>query len=169
VLQERRSGLAESRNMMSSANECDGAQPLTPRTGADLRTARERIGWSLPDVATSLRIRQEYIEALETGRFDQLPGHTYALGFLRTYAGALGLDANEITRRFKAEAAPAVAKTDLVFPVPMPERGVPAGAMVLLGVVLAIATYAGWYRLSGDGRLPAETNTQVPLRLAPLA
>jgi cytoskeleton protein RodZ len=41
--------------------------------------------------------------------------------------------------------------------------------VVLLGVVLAIGAYAGWYRLSGEGRLPAETSTQVPQRLAPLA
>ena len=60
-------------------------------------------------------------------------------------------------------------KTELTFPVPVPERGVPAGAVVLLGVVLAVGAYAGWYRLSGEGRLPAETSTQVPLRLAPLA
>ena len=45
----------------------------------------------------------------------------------------------------------------------------PAGAVVLLGVLLAVGAYAGWYRLSGEGRLPAETSTQVPLRLAPLA
>ena len=40
---------------------------------------------------------------------------------------------------------------------------------MLLGVLLAVGAYAGWYRLSGEGRLPAETSTQVPLRLAPLA
>jgi cytoskeleton protein RodZ len=51
----------------------------------------------------------------------------------------------------------------------MPQRGVPAGAVVLLGVVLVIGAYAGWYRLSGEGRLPAETVAPVPERLATLA
>lgn len=155
--------------MMSSAFENDEAPPLAPRAGADLRAARERVGWSLEDMATALRIRLQYLQALETGRLNALPGNAYALGFLRTYATALGLDANEITRRFKAEAAEMNAKTELAFPVPVPERGVPAGAVVLLGVVLAIGAYAGWYQLSSEGRLPAETSTQVPLRLAPLA
>jgi cytoskeleton protein RodZ len=41
--------------------------------------------------------------------------------------------------------------------------------VVLLGVVLAVGAYAGWYRLSSEGRLPAETSTQVPVRLASLA
>jgi len=40
---------------------------------------------------------------------------------------------------------------------------------VLLGLVLVVGAYAGWYRLSGEGRLPTETVTPVPARLAPLA
>src|SRR5579872_688435 len=168
VLQESRSRLANSRSMMSSTIDQDGL-PLAPRAGADLRAARERVGWSLPDLASGLRIRQQYLEALESGHLADLPGNAYALGFMRTYATALGLDPNEIARRFKAEAAAVNRKTELTFPVPVPARGVPAGAIVLLGVVLAIGAYVGWYRLSGEGRLPAETNTQIPMRLAPLA
>ena len=118
---------------------------------------------------SALRIRLQYLEALEAGRIGELPGNAYALGFLRTYAAALGLDPNEIASRFRAEAAGVDEKTELTFPVPAPERGVPAGAVVLLGVLLAVGAYAGWYRLSGEGRLPAETSTQIPLRLAPLA
>ena len=155
--------------MMSSAIEQENVLRLAPRAGADLRAARERIGWSLQDIATALRIRLQYLEALEAGRINDLPGNAYALGFLRTYAVALGLDPNEVARRIKAEVAAVNEKTRLAFPVPVPERGVPAGAVVLLGVLLAVGAYAGWYRLSGEGRLPAETSTQVPVRLASLA
>ncbi len=155
--------------MMSSAIEQEHVLPLAPRAGADLRAARERVGWTLPDIATALRIRTQYLEALEAGHIDALPGNAYALGFLRSYAGMLGLDPNEVARRFKAEAAAVNEKTRLAFPVPVPERGVPAGAVVLLGVLLAVGAYAGWYRLSGEGRLPAETSTQIPVRLASLA
>ena len=123
----------------------------------------------MQDIATALRIRLQYLEALEAGRINDLPGNAYALGYLRTYAVALGLDPNEVARRIKAEVAAVNEKTRLAFPVPVPERGVPAGAVVLLGVLLAVGAYAGWYRLSGEGRLPAETSTQVPLRLASLA
>ncbi len=169
VLQDRKSNLAQSRSMMSSAIEQQEAPPLAPRAGADLRAARERVGWSLEDLAIALRIRLQYLEALEAGRIDILPGNAYALGFLRSYASALGLDPNEVAKRFKAEARTVTEKTRLKFPVPVPERGVPAGAVVLLGVILAAGVYAGWYRLSGEGRLPAETSTQIPQRLAPLA
>jgi cytoskeleton protein RodZ len=140
-----------------------------PRAGADLRAARERLGWALPDVAAMLRIRPSYLEALESGRLNRLPGSAYALGFLRSYATALGLDAEEMARRFRAETGEIETHTELVFPVPVPERGLPAGALVLLGLVLAAGAYAGWYHLSGEGRLPAETVTPVPVRLATLA
>jgi cytoskeleton protein RodZ len=154
---------------MSTVTPLVTEPPAAARAGADLREARERLGLSLDDVAFTLRIRAPHLEALEEGRISLLPGNAYALAFVRTYASALGLDAEEMTRRFKAEAAEFSRRPELVFPVPMPERGLPAGAMVLLGLVLAVGAYAGWYRLSGEGRLPAETVTAIPERLAPLA
>lgn len=154
---------------MSTVTPLVTEPPAAARAGADLREARERLGLSLQDVALSLRIRLPYLEALEEGRISLLPGNAYALAFVRTYAGALGLDAEEMVRRFRTEAAAFCRRTELVFPVPMPERGLPAGAVLLLGVVLAVGAYAGWYRLSGEGRLPAETVTAIPERLAPLA
>jgi cytoskeleton protein RodZ len=155
--------------MMTTVTSMVTEPPAAPRAGADLRAARERLGLSLDDVAATLRIRPPHLKALEEGRITLLPGNAYALAFVRTYAGALGLDPEEIVRRFKAEAAEFGQRPRLVFPVPMPERGLPAGALVLLGLVLAVGAYTGWYRLSGEGRLPAETVTAVPERLAPLA
>lgn len=169
VLHERKTRFVEVGDTMSST--ADGTSPavVAPRVGADLRAARERLGWTVDDVAEGLRIRTQYLLALEEGRITALPGAAYAVGFLRTYATALGLDPEEMTRRFRQEAASVNRKTELVFPVPVPERGVPAGAVVLLGVVLAIGAYIGWYRLSGDGRLPPEVVAPVPSRLVPLA
>ncbi|HEX3575447.1 MAG TPA: helix-turn-helix transcriptional regulator, partial [Rhodopila sp.] len=155
--------------MMSTVTPVVTEPPAAARAGADLREARERLGLSLDDVAFTLRIRAPHLEALEEGRISLLPGNAYALAFVRTYANSLGLDAEEMVRRFKAEATEFSRRPELVFPVPMPERGLPAGAMVLLGLVLAVGAYAGWYRLSGEGRLPAETVTAIPERLAPLA
>lgn len=143
--------------------------PIAARAGADLRAARERVGWALGDLARVMHIRPSYLEALEAGRIDELPGTAYALAFLRSYASILGLDPNEVSRRFKTEASQVSAKPELVFPATVPERSMPAGAVVLLGIALAVAVYAGWYRLSGEGRLPAEASIQVPTRLAPLA
>ena len=143
--------------------------PGQPRAGVELRIARERLGWALPDVAAMLRIRPSYLEAMEAGRFGHLPGKVYALGFLRSYATALGLDPEEMARRFQAETGEGTKQPELAFPVPVAERGLPAGGFILLGLILAAVAYTGWYHLSGEGKLPAETVTPVPARLATLA
>jgi len=154
---------------MSEVASDSAGTPVAGRAGADLRAARERLGWSLPAIAEHVRIRKVHLEALEDGRLSDLPSHAYALAFLRSYARALGLDPDETVRRFKNESGEAEARPDLIFPAPVPERGLPSGAIVLLAFVLCICAYAGWYRLSAEGRLPAETVISVPERLAPLA
>ena len=147
-----------------------GAEPFAPvGVGGELRMARDRHGWSLADVAATLRIRLPYLEAIEAGRLSELPGNAYAVGFVRTYATALGLDPAEICRRFKAEEQNVTRKTELAFPAPVPERGVPVGAVLLLGVLLTAGSYAVWYRYSGDTAAPVEMVPNVPERLALLA
>jgi cytoskeleton protein RodZ len=158
--------------MMSSLTERSQSEVVsrgaTVRLGADLRAARESLGWTLPAIASQLRIRLPFLEAIEEGRIADLPGNTYAVGFLRTYAKALGLDQEEIVRRFRAEAGNISRKTPLHFPAPMPDRGVPAGALVLVGAVIAILAYAAWYGTSELTPLSDQVQP-VPERLAPLA
>jgi cytoskeleton protein RodZ len=136
--------------------------------GSDLRAARERLGWSLRDTSTYLRIRQPFLQALEDGRIGDVPGVAYARGFIRNYAFALGVDPEEMVRRFNEETGSGTDRTELNFPTPLPQRRVPPGAVVLLGTALAVVGYASWYGVSGDrgGSVPVE---QVPARLAPLA
>lgn len=156
--------------MMSAADgDPNGPALGASRVGAELRAARQRLGWALPDVSASLRIRLPFLEAIEDGRIGDLPGNAYAVGFVRTYASSLGLDPAEVARRFRAEAHEVNRKTELAFPAPVPERGVPAGAVILLGVLLAAGAYAGWYRFSGDTPPASPVVPAVPERLAPLA
>jgi len=143
----------------------DKAKPAA-RLGAQLREARQELGWQLPDLAASLRIRREYLEAIEDGRMSDLPGTTYALGFVRSYASALGLSGNQVAARFRAETDDINRKPPLSFPAPVPQRGVPAGALMLLGLVILAGAYAGWYFVSDHGRTPAETVPPIPDRLA---
>jgi cytoskeleton protein RodZ len=136
--------------------------------GAELAAARERLGWTLPDIAAHLRIRRPYLAAIEQGRLNELPGDAYALGFVRTYAKSLGLDPDDVARRFRPEVKQAAKKPELAFPAPVPERGIPTGAVVLLGSMLCIGAYIGWYQASGE-KPGAEPVRAVPERLAELA
>ncbi|MCX7377461.1 MAG: DUF4115 domain-containing protein [Alphaproteobacteria bacterium] len=136
--------------------------------GAELAAARERLGWTLPDIAAHLRIRKPYLAAIEQGQLNELPGNAYALGFVRTYAKSLGLDPDDVARRFRPEVKQAARKPELAFPAPVPERGIPTGAVVLLGSMLCIGAYIGWYKASGD-KPGTEPVRAVPERLAELA
>jgi cytoskeleton protein RodZ len=138
------------------------------RLGGELRAARQRLGWELPDLADSLRIRQAYLEAIEDGRMVDLPGTTYALGFVRAYAAALGLPGEEVSKRFRDEANEAHPKQTLSFPAPVPQRGVPAGALMLVGALILGAAYAGWYWVTEHQLTPVHTVPPIPDRLLPM-
>jgi cytoskeletal protein RodZ len=60
--------------------------------GSSLREARTRQGFDFTEMEFRTKVRAKYLRALEAEQFEQLPGHTYIKGFLRTYAESLGLD-----------------------------------------------------------------------------
>ncbi len=137
--------------------------------GALLRASRMRIGEDLRDVAHLLRIRYPYLEAIEGGRFEDLPGQTYAVGFVRAYADHLGLDGEEVVRRFKEEAAGGEEpRSDLRFPTPITEASVPGGAIVFIGLLIAILAYGAWYVSTSDENYLADLIEPIPERLAGL-
>src|SRR5262249_2746727 len=101
---------------------------LGPRTAGEvLRQRREELGLGLGDIAAALKIKPAYLAALEAGRPDRLPRPTYAAGFVRAYGGHLGLDGDEVLRRFKKESSGLDARPDLSFPMPLGERSIPGG------------------------------------------
>jgi cytoskeleton protein RodZ len=71
--------------------------------GEALRAAREAQGRSLHDAAEATRIRSSYLEALEEERFGELGGNVYAKGFLRSYAGYLGVDPAPLLEAYRAQ------------------------------------------------------------------
>jgi cytoskeleton protein RodZ len=136
------------------------------RVGEELREARIALGVSVEDAATQLRINKRYLQALEEGRIKDLPGAAYAVGFVRSYATALGLDADDAVRRFRDMSGTAVTKSgDLVFPEPVPRRGIPTGVLAALGLALAMGGYIAWYQWSGRGERVVDAVPPLPPRL----
>ncbi|WP_137125001.1 helix-turn-helix domain-containing protein [Roseomonas sp. HF4] len=152
---------------MKRAPRPDIAAAEAARVGEELREARLSLGASVEDVAERLRINRRYIHALEEGRLKDLPGPAYAVGFVRSYATALGLDPDEAVRRFRDMTGGAASgrNGDLVFPEPVPSRGVPAGALVAVGAVLAVGAYVAWFNWSGSGERVVDAVPPVPARL----
>jgi cytoskeleton protein RodZ len=145
----------------------DPTSPHPGSVGHLLRTTREGLGWDLRDVAAALRIRPEYLEALERNTVEGLPGVAYATGFLRAYADYLGLDGNEAVSRFKSEKKTLASRPELSFPVPLTDRGIPGSGLFLIAVLLIVLAYGTWhYMSSGEHPAPPEVEP-VPARLLP--
>ena len=134
--------------------------------GGVLAAERKRRGESLEHVSETLRIRQPYLEAIEADRIDDLPGRAYALGFVRAYAEHLGLDGEEIMRRFKAGAAGLDKRTELVFPSPVSEGRFPGRMALAISVAAAIVIYGVWHQMASQDRSVAEQVPPVPAQMA---
>lgn len=143
-----------------------GETPLRARVGELLRAERERRGWSVTDVAKHLKIRRVQLEAIETGDFDELPRGAYAPGFVRSYADLMDLDAAELSRRFKEEAAGIDAPVELAFPTPINDSRLPGRVLVALSLLLAVGAYGTWYYMTAADRAPVPRVTAVPETLA---
>lgn len=87
--------------------ELDRSMPLlaADAVGRALRSARERLGLSLAEVAGETRMAVRHLEAIEQARFDGFSAPVYALGFARNYARAVGLPLPWISDCLRGEIA----------------------------------------------------------------
>lgn len=69
---------------------------MDENVGQQLRQAREAQKLTLEQVSRATHIRTHYLQALESGEFDTLPSLVQARGFIRGYAGFLGVNAESL-------------------------------------------------------------------------
>lgn len=146
--------------------------------GEELARARAALGLSTADVARQLKFAARQIEALEQGRFEQLPTGTFARGMVRAYARLLKLDPEPLVQRIAgrvatADNAAAVASVRRPIPITDPARRT---NLIYAALSLAILVVIGgvvfeWQReRSGAARLtfvPAAAQAPVPAVEAP--
>lgn len=79
--------------------------PVELTAGEMLRNARTtgRRKREIPTISKQLCIREEFLEALEDGKYNEIPEPVYILGFARNYAMELGLNPDEIVNKIKKE------------------------------------------------------------------
>ncbi len=73
---------------------------VAPTPGAVLQAERERLNLSEKDVSDALHITMHYVRAIESNRFDKLPGTVFTKGYIKSYAKFLGLDINAVAMLF---------------------------------------------------------------------
>src|SRR5581483_7671539 len=127
-----------------------------------LRRRREEIQQDIEDVSHQLRIRSAYIRAIEEGKFQELPGNAYAIGFVRAYADYLGLDGGSIVGDYRDELARRSRQNDLVWPSEGTESRFPGGTILVVCVLLGLAIYGGWFYATQSGSSGIKLIDQVP-------
>lgn len=139
--------------------------------GARFREAREGRGITLTEASTSTRILLRYLQALEEGDFNQLPGDVYARGFIRNYAQFLDLPADELILLYRRERG---APTDRIQVVPaaVPPRThsclIPSAfvsffaILVMLGVLYLVLQATGLMQPNTQVALDQTSTPAVP-------
>lgn len=150
--------------------------PTAPeRAGDILRTTREEQGLTMADVGARTRVPLRHLEAIEASDYATLPSSTYAVGFAKAYARAVGADEVRVANLVRAEVGKIVRRTpeyepyEMADPSRVPSRGV---AIVALGIALAVLILVGlWYGTdvfrggatsSGSATTVAEVPTPTP-------
>ena len=71
--------------------------------GEELRRERVRRNLTFKDVEQVLHIRTTYLEAIEDGNYDIIPGQVYVKGFIRNYGSYLDLDGDRLVKAYQSQ------------------------------------------------------------------
>jgi cytoskeletal protein RodZ len=111
--------------------------------GRYLAQERELRGLSLEDVVRATKLPASAVEAIESGDPARTPHRAYVVVYLRGYAAAVGLDADEVVLRYEEALGPPSE--------PSPVRSRSAAVLIAAGAVLAaaLAALASWWARRG--------------------
>ncbi|MCF7978265.1 MAG: DUF4115 domain-containing protein [Chromatiaceae bacterium] len=145
------------------AEEADAITPNEPATrsgastsatdspGQQLRQAREARKLDISQLATSLRIAPQVVEALEQDDYKQLPSAVFVSGYIRSYARLVGLDPeplNQSFRRLHPNVEPPTPHVVRAESSSQSEKDAPEGgglAVYLIAALVVLALAAGGY------------------------
>ena len=110
--------------------------------GMFLKYTRQNQKKSIEAISKALCIRKVYIKAIEESDFNELPPVPYGIGFVRSYADFLGLNAERIVQCYKEEAMPKKNETNIKpfvkkhTAITMPNR-----KQILIGISMVLGVY----------------------------
>lgn len=137
------------------------------KIGRKLTDARRKMKLRVPSIARELHIKESYLKALESDNYLELPGRAYALGFLRTYAEYLELDADAMVREV-SEAGVFETAEHLDIPSPLDQGGLPTKQVVIIALLLLILTLIAWKGYEMYAQKPVDNETVVEETIDPI-
>lgn len=125
----------------------------TQAIGRVLRVERERQRLSLESVARATKVRQDYLELIDTERLDELPAGAYAKGFIRAYAAFLGLDPAPFLQAYEARHGRPEPELSAVVrrPVRVPNAAQPRAWRAAAGIAIGLLLVLGLLGAFGSG------------------
>ena len=85
--------------------------------GQKFKMMRGRKKVSLIDAEIDTKIRSKYLEALESGDWNNLPADAYTKGFVLRYANYLGMDGKKVLEEYRSERVMfSIHNNDLILP-----------------------------------------------------
>jgi len=130
--------------------------------GDKLKDSRERNSVSLSELAQDLKISETFLAALEANKFEQLPGETYAIGFIRSYANRFGLDADSLIRGYKSTHQVTVKSEQEFFDLEHP-RAASKLIPVLSGIAISLLIIIIWAVQAPPDTQPAMGDISEPV------
>lgn len=136
--------------------------------GEKLHAARVQAGLDLNDIATKTRVPMRHLEAIERSDYASLPSSTYALGFARQYARAVGMDEVALARDLRVELGRApLESSEAAHYEPLDPSRVPSRLLAWTAAGIAIALLIGYFvwksMAFGDVAAPAGPTAQPPV------
>lgn len=123
----------------------DELDVLAPTVGQRLSRARTEKGLDLADLARDTRIPHRHLAAIEADNHENLPALTYSIGFVRTFARAVGLSDDDVAAQFKAETTKSAHVPQTVPLEPVDEARLPSRGIVAASGVAVVAIIAGMW------------------------
>ncbi|MEN2786063.1 helix-turn-helix domain-containing protein [Sphingomonas qilianensis] len=157
---------------MTDTVPADDVTPTAKTAGERLREAREAQGLSLAEVGARTRVPLRQLEAIERDDYTGLPSVTYAVGFAKAYARAVGADEAAIARDVRSTSDQTVQRTNYeAYEIDDPKR-TPTGGVLLTSIIvvvlllIAIGLWYGTNLFRGEESAPA---APVAETVAPIA
>lgn len=176
----------EQRIEMGNAPEIDITDD---RVGSLFTERRRALGLRIEEIAEDIKVKAEYLRAIEREDFDSLPTPQYARLFVRAYAERLGFNVSEVyalldinvpnlgaVATAKAATVPGAKESKLTGPLPGTQATYPDSpkkqsktAMLWwgIGLTIVILTVVGWIALKWEEQ-PIEATSDTQVRPAPV-
>jgi cytoskeletal protein RodZ len=147
-----------------------------PTVGEILSAERRRQGKQVADVVARTKIRSRLLEALEEGRYDDLPSPAYVKGYIQAYARYLEIPVEPLLEQFKHESSSTVRRltpadrylSEIPVNPIVPKRGtaheIPRNVWIIAaaGIVLVVLLLCVLSQCAGPQTGANTTPTSVP-------